>query len=97
MIEALTETFDVYNIRYQMENNFDFCRYSLIVIGPGLGVNSSTEYLVRRVLETDIPVVIDADGLNYLKNNLDLLKRDALTVITPHLGSLKEPLFIIKK
>jgi len=89
LIEALTETFDVYNIRYQMENNFDFCRYSLIVIGPGLGVNSSTEYLVRRVLETDIPVVIDADGLNYLKNNLDLLKRDALTVITPHLGEFK--------
>ncbi|NLZ75552.1 MAG: NAD(P)H-hydrate dehydratase [Erysipelotrichia bacterium] len=89
LVEALTETFDIYNIRYQMENNFDFSRYSLIVIGPGLGVNSTTEYLVRRVLETDLPVVIDADGLNYLKNNLDLLKREALTVITPHLGEFK--------
>jgi NAD(P)H-hydrate epimerase len=89
LIEAVTETFDVYNIRYQMENNFDFRKYSLIVVGPGLGVNSTTEYLVRKVLETDIPVVIDADGLNYLKNNLDLLKRDALTVITPHLGEFK--------
>ncbi len=89
LIEAVTETFDVYNIRYQMENNFDFRKYSLIVIGPGLGVNSTTEYLVRKVLETDIPVVIDADGLNYLTNNLDLLKREALTVITPHLGEFK--------
>ncbi|MDI9541051.1 MAG: NAD(P)H-hydrate dehydratase [Bacillota bacterium] len=89
LIEAVTETFDVYNIRYQMENNFDFRNYSLIVIGPGLGVNSTTEYLVRKVLETDIPVVIDADGLNYLKNNLELLKRDVLTVITPHLGEFK--------
>lgn len=89
LIEALTESFDVNNIRYQMENNFDFRDYSLIVIGPGLGVNSTTEYLVRKVLETDIPVVIDADGLNYLKDNFDLLKRDALTVITPHLGEFK--------
>ncbi len=89
LIEAITETFDSYNIRYQMENNFDFRKYSLIVIGPGLGVNSTTEYLVRKVLETDVPVVIDADGLNYLKNNMDLLKRDALTVITPHLGEFK--------
>ena len=93
LIEAVTETFDVYNIRYQMENNFDFRNYSLIVIGPGLGVNSTTEYLVRKVLETDIPVVIDADGLNYLKNNLELLKRDVLTVITPHLGEFKRTFF----
>ncbi|HPW52794.1 MAG TPA: NAD(P)H-hydrate dehydratase [Erysipelotrichaceae bacterium] len=84
--EALTESLDTCNVRYQMENRFDFRRYSLIVIGPGLGINKTTEYLIRKVLETDIPAVIDADGLNYLKNNLDLLKRDALTVITPHLG-----------
>ncbi|MGI6608535.1 MAG: NAD(P)H-hydrate dehydratase [Erysipelotrichaceae bacterium] len=89
LVEALTETFDIYNIRYQMENRLNFDNYSLIVIGPGLGINPTTEYLVKRVLETDIPVVIDADGLNYLKKNLDLLKRDVLTVITPHLGEYK--------
>lgn len=73
------------NLIYQMEH-FDFTRYDLIVIGPGLSRNNNTETLLRYVLKSDRNVIIDADGLFYLKNNLSLLKREQLTVITPHLA-----------
>ncbi len=72
------------NIIYQMEH-FDFSRFDLIVIGPGLSRSKNTEILLQYVLKSDKNVLIDADGLFYLKNNLSLLKRDQLTVITPHL------------
>ncbi|MGN1399809.1 MAG: NAD(P)H-hydrate dehydratase [Erysipelotrichaceae bacterium] len=74
------------NLIYQLET-FDFDRFDLIVIGPGLSRNRNTEVLLQYVLKTDKDVLIDADGLFYLKNNLNLLmNRRKKTVITPHLG-----------
>ncbi len=81
--EVMTITLED-NIIYQLEH-FDFSRFDLIVIGPGLSRDKKTEILLQYVLRTDKNVLIDADGLYYLKNNLELLKRDKLTVITPHL------------
>ncbi|MBQ9037718.1 MAG: NAD(P)H-hydrate dehydratase, partial [Erysipelotrichaceae bacterium] len=61
--------------------------FSMLVIGPGLGRSNDTEYILETALKSELPCVIDADGLFFLKNHLDLLKvRKALTVITPHLG-----------
>jgi len=61
-----------------------------IAIGPGLGDRSETLDLVRNVLENaKCPVVIDADGLNSLKYNLELLgSRKCEVVITPHPGEM---------
>lgn len=81
--EAMSITLED-NVIYQMEH-FDFSRFDLIVIGPGLSRDKKTELLLQYVLKTDKNLLIDADGLYYLKNNLELLKRDKLTVITPHL------------
>lgn len=62
---------------------------SAIAIGPGLGVTDSTKELVRFVLrECALPVVIDADGLNCLVGNLDLLKGRKNVVLTPHPGEM---------
>ncbi|MCG2712111.1 MAG: NAD(P)H-hydrate dehydratase [Candidatus Omnitrophica bacterium] len=62
----------------------------VLAIGPGLSRNKSTQSLVRKIISSiDIPMVIDADGLNALKGHLDILKkRRALTVITPHPGEM---------
>lgn len=61
-----------------------------IAIGPGMGTASATAELVRRVADkSDLPIVIDADGLNNLAGHLDLLtKRSAPTVLTPHPGEM---------
>ncbi len=58
------------------------------LIGPGLGRRPKTEKLVRALLEDlDIPVVLDADGINALCGHIDILdKRSSPTVLTPHTG-----------
>jgi NAD(P)H-hydrate epimerase len=54
-----------------------------LALGPGLGAGH--EGLVARMLaETDLPAVVDADGLR----GLDALDRSAPTVLTPHEGEL---------
>ena len=73
------------NLIYQLET-FDFERFDTIVIGPGLSRNKNTEILLQYVLKTNKDVLIDADGLYYLKNNLALLNRNNNTIITPHMG-----------
>lgn len=62
-------------------------------IGPGMGRNAGTAALVRAVLKADIPCVIDADGLNVLSENTDILlaaakNRDNI-IITPHPGEME--------
>ena len=58
------------------------------VIGPGLGRHPRAERLVRSLLaDLEIPVVLDADGINALAGHIDSLdRRPALTVLTPHEG-----------
>ncbi|NBI10072.1 NAD(P)H-hydrate dehydratase [Colidextribacter sp. OB.20] len=58
------------------------------LIGPGLGRATETEQLVLRLLsDLDIPVVLDADGINALCGHIDVLdRRTTLTVLTPHEG-----------
>ena len=52
------------------------------LIGPGLGRAPKTEKLVRALLEDlEIPVVLDADGINALAGHMDILDgRKALTL-----------------
>ncbi len=58
------------------------------VIGPGLGRAPETERLVLSLLaDLNIPVVLDADGINALAGHIDILdKRSGPTVLTPHEG-----------
>ena len=59
-------------------------------VGPGLGRDPSTVKAVRElVLECELPVVLDADGLNAFASSCRLLRqRRADTVLTPHPGEL---------
>jgi ADP-dependent NAD(P)H-hydrate dehydratase / NAD(P)H-hydrate epimerase len=55
------------------------------VVGPGMGTDSAAAALLRDVLSTDVPVIVDADGLTLLAADLDLVRsRSAATVLTPH-------------
>jgi NAD(P)H-hydrate epimerase len=60
----------------------------VLAIGPGLSQHSTTQQLIRKVLQTtELPLVVDADGLNALKGHLKVL--DACrgrAVLTPHPG-----------
>ncbi|MQY07564.1 NAD(P)H-hydrate dehydratase [Actinomadura macrotermitis] len=58
------------------------------VVGPGLGTGPEAEGLLTAALGTDLPVLVDADGLTVLARRRDLLRREAPTVLTPHAGEL---------
>jgi hydroxyethylthiazole kinase-like uncharacterized protein yjeF len=61
------------------------------VVGPGLGTGSGARRVVSAVLGTDVPVIVDADGLTalaeLLRDDRELLARRAAgTLLTPHAG-----------
>jgi hydroxyethylthiazole kinase-like uncharacterized protein yjeF len=56
--------------------------------GPGMGTTEAAAGLLAAVLATDLPVLVDADGITLLAAHRDLLSRDAPTLITPHAGEL---------
>lgn len=62
-----------------------------LAIGPGLGQAAETIELVRRLLvRIELPLVIDADGLNALAGDLAPLTRRSgpIAVLTPHPGEM---------
>ena len=57
------------------------------VVGPGLGTDEAAVSALTHVLNTDLPVIVDADGLTILSAHLHLVaNRSAPTVLTPHAG-----------
>ena len=58
-----------------------------VLLGCGLGRDWQTDTLVQDLLNMEKPLVLDADGLNAISENAELLqKRPAVTVLTPHEG-----------
>jgi len=62
-----------------------------IAIGPGMDHRPGTVALVHKLIETiTTPLVIDADGLNALAEDLTVLRRkkSASVILTPHPGEM---------
>lgn len=64
-------------------------------VGPGLGNSDSVEWIMEELLETQEeetaqkPLVIDADGLNWLSLHRELLgKIKRPCILTPHMGEM---------
>lgn len=64
--------------------------YDALCIGPGIGRNESTAKLICEVIQnSDIPIVLDADGLNCVSDNLEVLAiRNGDIIVTPHPGEM---------
>jgi hydroxyethylthiazole kinase-like uncharacterized protein yjeF len=58
------------------------------VVGPGMGTDEQARDRLAAVLASDVPVLVDADGLTLLAAHKGLLSRDAPTLLTPHAGEL---------
>jgi NAD(P)H-hydrate epimerase len=66
-------------------------RADAVVLGPGLSKDPDAQALARAVVpRIDVPLVIDADGLNALAGHLGdvVAQRRWPTVLTPHSGEL---------
>ena len=56
-------------------------------VGPGLGTDDTGASALWFALETNLPVIVDADALTILAAHPDLVTgRTAPTVLTPHAG-----------
>ena len=67
----------------------DFCRkIDVVAIGPGLSRNPGTGELVRELVRScPVPLIIDADGLNLIAEDLSILRCAASGLtLTPHPG-----------
>ena len=64
---------------------------TVLAIGPGVSTHPETQEFVRSVVaQADLPVVLDADGLNAFGGHGDLLakRKGAHLVLTPHPGEM---------
>ena len=90
MTEALPETADGSIAPACLDDNRlhrILKRKTVVALGPGLGTHAETVAFVRRfVAEINMPLVIDADGLNALAGS-DFPGRDSM-VLTPHPGEM---------
>ena len=69
----------------------DFTKAKQVVaIGPGLGTDSATAELIRGIVSAcEVPIVLDADGLNAFVGDIESLAGGgAAKVLTPHPGEL---------
>lgn len=60
------------------------------VLGCGLGKSELSKQTVRYILENyDKKLILDADGINILASDIDMIKNTKATVIlTPHVGEM---------
>ncbi|MGA1824450.1 MAG: NAD(P)H-hydrate dehydratase [bacterium] len=63
---------------------------SAVGIGPGISTHAETRELVATIVKNmNKPLVIDADGLNCLVNQLDIISgSEAVPILTPHPGEM---------
>ena len=68
----------------------DIKKADCVLIGCGSGNTSVTYALLENIIETaQIPVVRDADGINALSQNIDILRNaNCEIVLTPHYGEM---------
>lgn len=64
---------------------------TVVAIGPGVGQHAETQKFIRSIVaQTELPMVLDADGLNAFADRGGALgkRRSANLVITPHPGEM---------
>jgi hydroxyethylthiazole kinase-like uncharacterized protein yjeF len=64
---------------------------SVLAIGPGLGTEAQTQQCIRTMVRsTELPVILDADGLNAFDGRADELaqRKSKFLAVTPHPGEM---------
>jgi len=64
---------------------------TVLAVGPGLGQHPSTQKFIRSLVQsTELPTILDADGLNAFAGHADALRerKSQFLAITPHPGEM---------
>ena len=87
--EAILTTYSAKKIETEViKNALDWA--DVVLIGPGIGTGEVAEGILRLVLKSAaVPIVLDADALNLVAKETDILKKPHTEmVVTPHLGEM---------
>lgn len=64
----------------------DISNMDVVLFGPGVGINRYNRALLTELLAEDINLIIDADGISMLSEDLSrLTTKKARVILTPHL------------
>lgn len=64
----------------------DISQMDSILFGPGVGINRYNRALLTELLSEDINLLIDADGISMLSEDLSrLITKSAKVILTPHI------------
>ena len=74
-------------LQQRIEDKNLFLGKTAVVIGPGLAVSESTKNLVKRLMQTQLPVIMDASALAVCAQE-KIFPLPSNWVITPHSGEL---------
>lgn len=82
-IEPIAKTFDDLEEMEKFLEGID-----AVAMGPGMGLGAYGKKVFERTIKAEKNLLIDADGLNILSKNLNLLeeRKDFTTILTPHEG-----------
>lgn len=82
-IEPIAKTFDDLEEMEKFLEGID-----TVGMGPGMGLGAYGKKVFERTIKIEKNLLIDADGLNILSKNLNLLeeRKDFSTILTPHEG-----------
>ena len=62
-----------------------------VLFGPGVGQSEELQEVLKRLLvQCQVPLILDADGINLLAKHIDLLRgRRCPVILTPHDGEFR--------
>ncbi len=86
--EAIVTGYDEGNAEERLEPLLD--KADSVILGPGLSTDNTAAAIVKKVLrDVAQPLIIDADALNIISSDTNMLKSCRSTVIiTPHIGEM---------
>ena len=85
--EAMVTTYNEYNNK-QLDELLEWA--DVVGIGCGMGVSETSKQITRQVLKREnVPCVIDADALNIIASEMELLQNsNQIRILTPHMKEM---------
>ncbi|MCM8807962.1 MAG: NAD(P)H-hydrate dehydratase [Candidatus Omnitrophica bacterium] len=87
----LPETEDHYFSLNAYEKTYEFIekKADCVLIGPGISLHQETKKFVKKIIpEIKKPLIIDADALKIISENIEILKFLEKPILTPHPGEM---------
>lgn len=85
--EVMVTIYNTDDYKDKLKKDLSWC--DVVVAGPGIGVGETQADIVYRVLESKLPCVIDADGINCISQSETIREKlHKNVIITPHIGEM---------